>query len=291
MLDRRLYGVLLAGFGVLVLTPDALFMRLSGMSGFQMVAWRGLLMGGGMLGAWLLVSRERRRDLALLCSGSGVAVAVCQILNVNLFALGIGNAPVSMVLFGLASVPVCSALLSRILLGEPTRPATWAAIAAVLTGIGIAVLGGKAGQFSLNLEALTGAMAGLGVAVVLALNFVLLRARPDLPVLLLIGSGAGAGGVIGLLATGPAQMGQGAVWAIAICGALILPVSFFCMSQAARHTQASNVSLLLLLETVLGPLWVWLGVGEAPTPAMLTGGVIVVGSLALYLLHMGRGRR
>jgi drug/metabolite transporter (DMT)-like permease len=47
---------------------------------------------------------------------------------------------------------------------------------------------------------------------------------------------------------------------------------------------------LLLLETVLGPLWVWIGVGEAPTPMMLVGGVIVVGSLAIYLWHTGRRR-
>ena len=65
---------------------------------------------------------------------------------------------------------------------------------------------------------------------------------------------------------------------------MILPVSFFSLSLASRYTHASNVSLLLLLETVLGPLWVWLGVGEEPTPMMLVGGVIVVGSLAVYLM-------
>jgi len=48
---------------------------------------------------------------------------------------------------------------------------------------------------------------------------------------------------------------------------------------------------LMLLETVLGPLWGWLGVGEAPTPMMLTGGAIVVLSLALYILWTGRRRR
>jgi len=67
-------------------------------------------------------------------------------------------------------------------------------------------------------------------------------------------------------------------------------VSFFSLSLASRYTHASNVSLLLLLETVLGPLWVWLGVGEEPTPMMLVGGVIVVGSLAIYLWHTGRRR-
>jgi len=48
---------------------------------------------------------------------------------------------------------------------------------------------------------------------------------------------------------------------------------------------------LLLLETVLGPLWVWLGIGEAPTATMLLGGAIVVTSLALYILLSERTRR
>jgi drug/metabolite transporter (DMT)-like permease len=48
----------------------------------------------------------------------------------------------------------------------------------------------------------------------------------------------------------------------------------------------------MLLETVLGPILVWVGVGEAPTPLMMVGGAIVVASLATYLLHMrfARGR-
>jgi len=192
-------------------------------------------------------------------------------------------------LLAVATVPVFAALFARIIIGEPTRRATWVTIVAVLAGIALAVFGGK-GAVTLGSDALLGALAGLGVAMVLALNFVILRARPDLPIPLLIGLGAALAGVTGVAVTGPAQMAEGAVWAIAITGLVILPVSFFSLSLASRHTHASNVSLLLLLETVLGPLWVWLGVGEAPTPMMVAGGVIVVGSLAVYLWHTGRRR-
>ena len=44
----------------------------------------------------------------------------------------------------------------------------------------------------------------------------------------------------------------------------------------------------MLLEAVLGPAWVWLGTGEAPTPMMILGGALVVGSLALYILWTGQ---
>ena len=133
-----------------------------------------------------------------------------------------------------------------------------------------------------------GALFGLGVAVVLALNFVTLRARPDLPIPLLIGCGALIVGVLSSALTGPQAMMQGTIWPMIVTGAVILPVSFVALSVAARHTHASNVSLLMLMETVLAPAWVWLVIGETPTLRMILGGVIVIVSLAFYLLLLRR---
>lgn len=288
MRHHPLFGLALAVFGALVLTPDALFMRLSGMAGYQMVGWRGMMMGAVMLCLWAATARGRARDLAALATGMGALLIVTQYANMTLFSLGIAHAPVAVMLLGVATAPVFAALLSWLVMGERTRPATWAAIAAVMAGLGLAVSGGNGP--GAEGSALIGVLAGLAVALVLALNFVLLRACPAMPIPLVIGLGAVLAGATGWAVTGPAQMTQGAVWAIAVCGLVILPVSFFSLSLASRHTHASNVSLLLLLETVLGPLWVWLGVGERPTPVMLAGGAVVVASLALYLWHTGRRR-
>jgi len=283
------FGIFLATFGTLVLTPDSMLMRLSGMNGAQMFAWRGLLMGSVLLLGWLVSSRQRRRDVLALGSGAGLVIVMCQYVNATLFSLGIATAPVAIVLFGLATVPVWAAILSWMVRGERTSRATWITICMVLAGISIAVLAGKTGQISLDWSLLMGAMAGLGVALVLALNFVILRGWPDLPILLVIGVGAVLAGLTGLAIIGPQAMMQGHVWAISITGALILPVSFFTLSLASRYTHASNVSLFMLLETVLGPVWVWLGIGEVPSAGMILGGVIVVISLAIFLLVLVSG--
>lgn len=285
------FGLALAAFGALVLTPDTLFMRLSEMGGFQMVAWRGCLMGAVMILGWALLSRDRGAELARLTSAAGLVVVVCQFLGVVLFALAIAVAPVAVVLFGLATVPLCAALLSRVILGEPTPAATWAAMGAVMAGIGIAVLGDTDAALRLDPGALSGALLGLGVALVMALNLVVLRARPLVPIPLAIGLGGLGAGLLGLAVTGLAAMPQGHPWAIVASGAVITPLSFFALSLAVRHTQAANVSLLMLVETVLGPLWVWLGVGERPTLNMGLGGAIVVVSLGLYLIVTGRRLR
>ena len=280
------FGLGLALLGTLVLTPDALLMRLSGMDGFQMSGWRGMLMGAVLLMAWALSSRDRGGDLAALVDRGGVAIVIAQIFNSILFCLGIAIAPVAVVLFGVAAVPVFAALLAWLILGEPTRIATWVAIFAVMAGIGVAVSGKAEGEVALNVTALLGALCGLGVALVLALNFVVIRARARLPILLAMGIGALIAGVIGILVTGPVAMLDGTLWAMMLTGAVVLPISFFSLSLASRYTHAANVSLIMLLETVLSPLWVWLLIDEAPTARMLTGGAVVVLSLALYLLWM-----
>lgn len=288
MTRHPLFGLGLAGFGTLMLTPDALLMRLSQMDGFQMAGWRGFLMGTMLILAWALTSRTWREDWAALRAPSGLTIVICQIFNSTLFCLGIAIAPVAVVLFGVAAVPVCAALLAWLILGEPTRAITWVAIVAVLSGIAIAVSGKSDGGVALDLNALYGALFGLGVAVVLALNFVVVRAQPRLPILLAIGCGALIAGAISTAITGLDQMGEGRVLYMALTGAIVLPVSFFSLSLASRFTHAANVSLLMLMETVLGPLWVWLVLDEAPTSRMMLGGAIVVVSLFFYILAAGR---
>ena len=291
MTRTPVFGLALAGAGTLFLTPDALLMRLSGMDGFQMVGWRGLLVSAVMSAIWLLSSRDRRGEVSELASGVGIGLILCQFFNATLFSVGVALAPVAVVLMGVATVPVFAALLSWILIGEPARRATWLATAAVLCGIGLAVLGGKGGGLALDRQAGLGALMGLGVALALAFNFVLLRARPRIPIMLVMACGSFVAGLNGLRITGPAAMMEGQVWAIVITGAVILPVSFFALSLASRYTHPANVSLLMLLETVLAPFWVWLGVGERPSVNMLIGGAIVVASLALYLAVTRRQAR
>ncbi|MEO0697896.1 MAG: DMT family transporter [Pseudomonadota bacterium] len=63
---------------------------------------------------------------------------------------------------------------------------------------------------------------------------------------------------------------------------------------ASKHLVAAELTLFMLLEFALGPVWVWLFIAETPTRATITGGAIVISSVAaragLELLHT-RNRR
>lgn len=283
-----LFGIALALTGVLVLTPDTLLMRLSGLSGWAMLGWRGLGMASVFLVAWALTAQERRRDLAMLFTGAGAGVVLCQIANQAFFNIGIAAAPVAMVLLGVAAVPVFSAVFAWLLVREPTHPATWVATLLVIAGIAVAASGKPVDGIALEAGALWGGVAGLGVAAGLAGSFVLIRLNPGVSILLTIGVASTISAALGAALAGPQALTDGTLWPILLAAFVVLPFAFGAMSRASRHTQAANVSLILLLETVLGPLWVWAGVGEAPTPRMMLGGAIVVATLAGYIAITAR---
>jgi len=277
-------GLLLACTGVLILTPDALLIRMSGLDAAPLVAWRGLAMGALFLVAAPLTGQMRL--LPRLVSGAGVGLVLAQWANAALFAPAIAMAPVALVLIAVATVPIWAALLSWLLYRHPTRPATWITIVAVIAGVLLAMSGKTDLAFSAT--ALFGVAFGLGVALSLALSFTLLRHNPDLPLLTAVGTGSLLAGLSGFALTTPTEMGSGTTWAIATASFVVLPLSFYLMSEASRLTASVNVSLVLLLETVLGPLWVWIVLRELPTPNMFLGGVIVITALALYLWHLRR---
>ncbi|TDL78367.1 DMT family transporter [Palleronia sediminis] len=283
-------GIALALTGALVLSPDTLFMRLSGLDAAQMMGWRGSLMAATLILFWAATTRDRGGDLRCLITPAGLGAAACQGFNGMAFAYGIAVAPVSVVLFALATVPIWSAALGALVLGDRVGRATAITSAVVLAGIGLSVFSAEGGHGAGGSQPLIGALCGLAVAVAMAGSFTIYRARPALPVPLTVGAGAAVFGAVGWAVAGPMTQTGGVLPAIWVCGVLILPASFVLLSVASRHTPSANVSLLLLLETALGPILVWGFLGEAMTGPELVGGGIVVAALAVYLRHRRRVR-
>tara|TARA_B100000768_G_scaffold52446_1_gene50987 strand:- start:1302 stop:1958 length:657 start_codon:yes stop_codon:yes gene_type:complete len=210
-------------------------------------------------------------------------------LNATLFSLAISIAPVTVVLIGVATVPIFAAILSRIILGEALSKLTIITAVLVMIGLYISVLGQENSEIELGATTLPGAALGLGVAFSLAMNFTIIRKDKDVPFVLAIAIGAFMAAGLGALCSEALYWPPlGNIAAIALTGIIILPVSFVTLSYAARFVSSSTVSLIMLLETVLGPLWVWWGIGEVPTDSMLVGGTIVVICLTGFLIQEGR---
>jgi len=278
-------GLMLALAGALLLTPDTLLMRLSGLDGGAMLAWRACLAGLVFLSIGLIARfKEEKGNRARVSSFGFWSLVICQIGNASFFAFGIALAPVAVVLMAVATVPVIAALLGYFLLGELADRRVWATIVLVFSGILMSVAGDIERGMNIDFETLLGACCGLAVAISLAFNFVIIRKNKTVPFELAIGLGALIAGCTAFYLWPAAWQVRGAsLIYISVTGLIILPVSFFFLSKASRLTSAANVSMIMLLETVLGPLWVWLGIKETPNSLTLLGGVLVVGALGFFL--------
>ncbi|MDC0490509.1 EamA-like transporter family protein [Rhodobacteraceae bacterium SB2] len=278
-------GLMLALAGALLLTPDTLLMRLSGLDGGAMLAWRACLAGLVFLSIGLIARfKEEKGNRARVSSFGFWSLVICQIGNASFFAFGIALAPVAVVLLAVATVPVIAALLGYFLLGELADRRVWATIVLVFSGILMSVAGDIERGMNIDFETLLGACCGLAVAISLAFNFVIIRKNKTVPFELAIGLGALIAGCTAFYLWPAAWQVRGAsLIYISVTGLIILPVSFFLLSKASRLTSAANVSMIMLLETVLGPLWVWRGIKETPNSLTLLGGVLVVGALGFFL--------
>ena len=192
--SQKTIGLTLAIFGALLLTPDTLFMRLSQLDGLNMLLWRGGLSGLAYFMIWLWMRSPR--DLSNIWTGNFAIIVACQIGNAALFSLAIAIAPVTVVLIGVATVPIFAAILSRLILGEALSSRTLITSALVVLGLFISVLGGDNGQIQFDTSTLIGAGLGLGVAFSLGMNFTVIRKDKDVPFVLAIAVGAIAAAVL-----------------------------------------------------------------------------------------------
>ena len=68
---------------------------------------------------------------------------------------------------------------------------------------------------------------------------------------------------------------------LSLMGLMVVPIGLGLFLSGARYAPAAEVALLALVETVLGPMWVWLFIGEVPTQSAIIGGSIVILSVVL----------
>ena len=277
-LSTHLQGLGLTGFGVLVLSPDALLLRLLAANHWTVVFWRGVLLFLA-LGLVMTLLRRGRPVAAFTAVGRwGLVSSVFYGTASALFVYAITHTAVANTLVIIAGTPLLAAIMSRVLLGERVAAETW--LATVVTLAGIALVVGE----GLRRGTWDGDLAAFGVAFLQAGNFTLLRHRKHInmvPATALGGLWSGLA-VLALGLARPLAMPASDIPVMALLGLVVIPVAFGLITTGPRFITAPEVGLLMLLETVLGPLWVWLALGEHAGAQAIAGGVLVVATLVVY---------
>lgn len=277
MQDRQ-KGLLLTALGVLVLSPDALVLRWLAADAMQVLAWRGLLMAVGL--SLLLTWRYRGRLPAALrrCGWTGLGCALCYCVSTIGFVQAISLAGAANTLLILSIAPLIAAALAWLALGERLALRTLLAILVCVAGVGLIVADRTPGN------SLPGNAWALAAATLLAGNFTLARSRPAVDMSPALLPGALLVSLLGFVFGGSPQLAP-LQWAgLALMAGVLLPLAFTLIQLGPRWISGTEVGLLLLLEVVLGPLWVWWLLGEVPSSQVLLGGALIFVTLCVHSL-------
>ena len=282
---RRLGIALMLGAGLCWSLGGIIVRKLTLANPWEIVFWRAFFMVA-FLGALLLVLRGRNTAACIRAIGrAGVVAGACLALQIYCFILALQNTTTANTFVLMSLSPLAAALAGALFLHERVTRRTWAIITIALTGI--AIMFGD----SLNSGRWLGNLFALCIPAAYACQILLLRKvrgssgqAPDLLPTLLVG------GVIAmmpaLLLSWPFTATANAhdLFLLAVMGCLQLGLGCWLMTLAIPHLRAAEMGLLALTETLLAPLWVWLGVGEAPGIAALAGGTLIIGALVVNAL-------
>ncbi len=215
----------------------------------------------------------------------GWGVALCFATASTSFVVALAYTTVANVLLMQAGVPLLAALMTFLLFGERITGATWAAIAAVILGVGIMVSGSLGGQVSPIGDGLA-----LLVAVVFASATVITRRHADVRMMPAVCTGTFIAGVVSATQASHFVVSAADAGLLFLFGAFNLGLGMAMFVTGVRLLPSALAALIGVAEPVLGPLWVWLIHGELPGLRTLIGGAVVFVALLVHLVWQFRNQ-
>ena len=276
MLTTHAKGLLITAAGVLIISPDGLLTRLIQTDHWTMIFWRALFVSFGMWLAVSLFNPNRTWQLYRTVRGPAWLMVGSYALGSISFIYAITHTSVANTLIILSSTPLFAALISRFLLGERIQPRTMLAIALVALGIGVIAMGSRSEG-----SGLSGDLAAVLGSFFLAFGLTFVRRFPGVSSLSAISCSGLLTALLVLPLASPLSVSPADLGYLMLMGIYMVPIGTALMFIGPRYISSAEVGLLVLLESIVGPLWVWLVLEEFPGEYTLAGGGIVLFTLAL----------
>lgn len=260
-------GLTLTIAGAVLISFEGLLIRLVQTDLWTVVWWRGFLLGCVLMIPVTLIFRQSQ--LRVIGSWWGALAVSAFAAAVFCFVSAIQQTTVANTLVIASGTPLAAGLLSWLLLRERMAAATWLAVIGVLAGLSIIFAG------SLQSGHLWGDLFALGYAFCAAAYYVALRRCSEDVFMPLVLLGGVLSAALAWSSSEPFAVARADLLCLLLLGIVVVPVGTLFLSYGTRDLSAPDVTLLMMLETILGPLWAWLALGETPGAATLAGGTLV----------------
>ena len=275
-LSNQQKGSLLAFVAVILITPDSLLIRLSNIETWGMLFYRGAIPFVVVLIGLLIFYNKNFLNALFNVGYTGIfytiSFAICNIT----FLVSIQNTNVANTLVMIATAPMLSAILGGIFLKETPDRKTWIAI--IITFLSALYIF----YDSIQLGNFFGDFMGLVTATGLAVNAVLVRSAKERDLLPAAVTGKLCVAIFAFFFVDSFDLvGNDIIYVPLMC-VLCVAIPFVLVTMAPRFIPAEEVNLFFLLETIIGPIWVWMVIKEQPSVETIQGGIIIILTIAIH---------
>lgn len=266
-------GFVLALSGVLLISLDSLWIRLSEAGSWDVAFWVGLFT---FVGISIVLPLRTGHSIVTVVRRDGAPLVASSLLNtvsVTMFIVAVGLTTVANTVAIIAAAPIAAAVVARLIIGERPSTRTWWAIAGSVVGIMVIVVG------SIGAGSVSGDAAAVLAVLAFAGNVTLWRRYPAISRLAVIGLGGLFTALVTFLPADPFSVDGRALAILAVMGLLTGPAGRVSLASSTRYLPAAQVGLFTPVETVAATAWAWLFLSEAPPAATVLGGIIVIVSV------------
>ena len=269
-------GSLMAFVAVMFITPDSLFIRLSNVETWSLVFYRGIIPFVLVFIGMLLIYRLKFFNLLRSNGYYGFAYVLTFSVTNIAFVVSIQNTNVANTLIMIATAPMLSAILGSFFLKENPDKKTWVAIfITFFAALYIFYDSIKLGNFF-------GDILGFVAAMGLAVGAVIIRSAKKLNLVPSAVVGKLIIALFAMLFVKDYSLNNNDIYIVPLMCVMCVAIPFVLVTIAPRFITAAEVNLFFLLETIIGPIWVWLVIKEQPTPETIVGGAIIVLTIATH---------
>ena len=269
-------GSLLAFIAVMFITPDSIFIRLSNIDTWGMLFYRGAIpFVVTLIGLLFFYKSNFLKALFAIGYPGLFYILSFSICNIT-FIISIQNTNVANTLVMIALAPMLSAILGALFLKEIPDKKTWLAI--IITFIAVTYIFND----SVELGNFYGDIFGLITAFGLACNAVLARFAKDRDLVPSAVIGKLCVAIFAFFFVDSFALIEKDLIIIPLMCIMCVAIPFVLVTIAPRFIPAEEVNLFFLLETIIGPIWVWLIINEQPSIEVIQGGFVIIITIAIH---------
>ena len=275
-LSNQQKGSALAFIGVMFITPDSLFIRLSNIETWTLLFYRGAIPFLVVLLGLIIFYKTNFFNALFKIGYTGIFYVISfSVCNIT-FIISIQNTNVANTLIMVAMAPMLSAVLAWIFLKEPTNRTTWAAI--LITFLSVTFIF----YDSVQLGNIIGDIFGFITALGLAINANLARFARDRDLVPSAVIGKLVVAIFAFFFVENFELVKLDMIIVPLMCVMCVAIPFVLVTIAPRYISAPEVNLFFLLEVMLGPIWVWLIIKEQPSTKTIIGGIIIIITIAVH---------